>query len=169
MSASTPNVSSQPVSYLDRHPAFLPLLIAAVFAVIGAGMLPYDYYVFLRCLLTVTGIFLIVHAARSARLGWLALAIPMIVLWAPAVFVVLPRVVWEVLDVLVAALLVVAGVLIPAPTGTTESGQKRWEWWKIALLTYGIGTFLCLMTVYSTGGGNPDCVVEYDRSGAYCG
>ena len=111
-------------TFLDRHPALLPLLIAATFAFVGAGLLPYSYYVFLRCVLTVTAAFIMVHAIRSERLGWLALAIPMFILWAPAAWIVLPRVVWEVLDVVVAGLLVLAGALIPAPRSSADPDGK---------------------------------------------
>ena len=170
--SSSASASAQDTAptYLDRHPAFLPLLIAGIFALVGAGLLPYDYYVFLRCVLTITAVFIVVHAIRSERLGWLALGIPIFILWAPAAWVILPRAAWEVLDVVVAGLVILAGVLIPAPKGATtdEKSVTRWQWWKVALLVYGIGAFACSVTVYSTGSGNPDCIVQYDRAGSYC-
>jgi hypothetical protein len=156
-------------AFLDRRPAFLPLAIAALFAVVGAALLPYGYYVFLRYVLTLTSVFIVVHAIRSKQFGWLGLAIPMLILWSPAPWITLPRAVWGVFDVMVAALLIFAGSLIPAPMKVDENGQSvPWSWWKIALLVYGVGA--CLVVVMSSGGstGNPDCVTQYDRYGASC-
>ena len=157
-------------TFLDRHPAFLPLLIVATFAVVGAGLLPYSYYIFLRWVLTFTAVFIVVHAIRSERLGWLALAIPMFILWAPAAWIILPRAVWQILDVVVGGLLVLAGVLIPAPrilAGPDGKEVVRWQWWRLALVVYGIGALL--FWTYSTEDGYIECTVEFDRTGRYCG
>lgn len=119
-----------------------------------------------RVTITVAAAFVIVHSVRSRQYAWLALAIPVGLLFAPAVFVALPATVWKVLDVVTAALLLLTGLLIPNPSTLTEDGQKRWEWWKVALLVFAIGWVLLGIGVYGTGSGCES--VSYGRIGPYC-
>jgi hypothetical protein len=157
------------LSYLDRHPALIPLLLCAVLCLIGAGNLPYDYYRFLRITITVAGVFVIVHSVRSKQFGWLALGIPVVILFAPAVWVVLPAVVWKVLDVATAGLLILAGFLIRNPPAPAKDDPRRWEWWKVALLVFGIGWVALAIGVYGSSGLGDGCPsYSYDRSGPYC-
>jgi len=156
-----------PQPYLERRPALIPLVVVAFLALVGAGNLPYDYYIFLRCALTTAGVFVVVHSIRSGWLGWLALGIPMVILWAPAVFIPLPASTWKVLDIIVAIVLVVAGLLLPSPA-RTDDGSPRWKWWAVALLVFGIGWLTSATTVYATDSGDTGCVQQYDNRGSWC-
>jgi hypothetical protein len=168
---TSPSVSEKNVvpTFLDQHPALAPVLIAAFFAVIGAAFLPYGYYVFLRIVLCMTAVFIGVHAIRSKRFWWLALTVPMLVLWAPAALIHLPRSVWAVLDLIVAGIMIGAGIRIAATTKDKEDGTGPfWAWWKVALLVYGIGIIVAV--VFSHGGSDSsrDCVLDYERFGTTC-
>jgi cytosine/uracil/thiamine/allantoin permease len=137
-------------------------------ALVGSSNLPYDYYVFLRCALTVTGVFVIVHSIRSHRLAWLGVGIPTVILWAPAVFIPLPTSVWKILDVIIAITFVVAGLVLPGPDGPREDGSPRSQWWKITLVVFGIGWLLSVITVYASGVGPNDCVQQSDTRALWC-
>jgi len=166
--ADAPPGWAQP-SFLERHPMFLPAYVAAGIALLALFPWPYGYYVFLRWALTITAALLTVHAVRSRQQAWLFLSIPMMILLAPAVFIVLDREIWAFLDFAAAVGLCLAGSSIRAPGGPRPDAKPRWEWWQIALLVYGIGLALALISI-PVGGGSSGlpCEMQYGRSGTFC-
>lgn len=156
-----------PRSWLENRPAFVPLLIAAGLALIGAADMPYGYYEFLRVALTITGVVVLVHAVRSESWGWLALGIPIIFLWAPAVFVPLPAAAWKVLDLMVAAALIVGALLIPGPPDDRNSGSTRMSSLKVNVLVVLIGVGLSFIAL-SPSSNDVDCVLQRDGRSTWC-
>lgn len=146
-------------AFLEQRPALAPLTVAAFFTLLAAGRQPGDFYVFLRCMLAVAAVFLAVAAVRSRAFGWLAVAVGVFVLWSPARIITLGRLEWQAADVLGAALLLFAGMFIPAPAAG-PSGVPRRPWWHVALAVCGIGAFVTAMLVGVTGAGDPACTPE---------
>lgn len=58
-------------------------LVTGVASFVAIGNLPYDYYEFLRWLITVAGVSLAIQANKEGKRGWLFLAIPAVALWNP--------------------------------------------------------------------------------------
>ena len=171
-SSPTPNVGASPSSrsvtapFTEQHPAFVVTIIAAFLSLLAILPWPYEYYIFLRWTLSITAVFVGVHAVRNKQQGWLFAAIPIFLLWAPAAFFPLDRGVWSVLNVLAAGVLVASGWFLGGPPTPRPDGKPRWEWWKIAVLSFGIGLVLALL-------GQPainavDCDLSYERAGTSC-
>lgn len=156
-----------PKPWLENRPAFIPLLAGAGLATVGAADMPYGYYEFLRCALTIIGVVVVVHAVRSQRYGWLALGIPIIILWAPAVFVPLPTPVWKFLDLVVAAALTIGALLIPGPRADPQDGSRRVASWKVNALVVLIGAVVALIALSPQSNGI-DCVQQQDGRSSWC-
>lgn len=164
--SSVTQASATPV--LAQKPVLVPASIAAGLSLLAIFAWPYGYYQLLRFVLSATAVLIAVHAVRSANQRWFLLAIPMFLLWAPAGLVTLDRPVWAVLNVLAAIGLVCAGWLIHAPDDDDADGKRRWSWWQIALLVYGVTLILTLvMQPFGAAGADPSC--ELTRSGSLCG
>lgn len=159
--------ATAPRSWLEKRPAFIPLLIAAGLALLGAADMPYGYYDFLRSALTITGALVVVHAVRSERRGWLALGIPIIILWAPAVFVPLPATVWKILDLAAAVALTAAALLIPEPSVDPNDGSRRPEAWKVNALVVLVGAGFLLIGLSPSSDGI-DCIPQRDGRSSWC-
>jgi hypothetical protein len=126
-------VPPQSTSYVDRRPAFIPMLVVAMVALVGAGRMPIEYYDFLRAVMISGGLLVIAHAVASAKYGWIGLGLPMAFLWAPGSQISFDRPVWQLLDVAVAIAVLLAGTLIPAATPKRQpdgSWWGPWAWWK---------------------------------------
>jgi hypothetical protein len=156
------DAATRPLPIGESHPALWVCVAAAVLAIIAVFPLPIGYYGFLRFALCAAGVVLAIVALRSTQPGWLALAIPMVVLWAPSTWLSLPRETWIALDVLVAAALVGAGLLIPAPQVEYDGDRpfKRWPWWKIAAVVVGVALIVWIGT--QGAGYGLDCETVYD-------
>lgn len=142
MSAEAPAEST---NYLDRRPAFVPMLSVAMVALIGAGRMPIEYYDFLRAVMISGGLLVIAHAITSGKYGWIAFGLPMAVIWAPGSQISFDRPVWEVLDIVAAILALVAGTMIPAAKPKQQydgSWTKPWAWWKFLAVAVLVGLFL---------------------------
>ena len=99
-------------SPITTRPTLPVLLIAAAIALIGALDMPYGYYQFLRWALTITGVYIIYASIRNGVAAWSTFGIALLVLFLPAVLVILPASIWKPIDVVVAVLLVCAGFSI---------------------------------------------------------
>jgi hypothetical protein len=64
--------------------------------------MPYDFYVLLRGLVSISAVFLGVFAVIRGNSVWLVLAVPVFVLWFPLFGVTMDRGSWAVLNVLAA-------------------------------------------------------------------
>lgn len=174
--ASSPPPSRAPValpssrnstqSFMEAHPAFVVSCAAAFLSLLAIFPWPYEYYIFLRWALSITAVFVGVHAVRSKQQMWLMAAIPIFLLWAPAAFFPLDRALWSVLNVVAAGVLVAAGWFLWGPVTARPDGKRRWEWWKIAALTFGIGLVLAFLGQPAIGA--VDCDITYERSGGAC-
>jgi hypothetical protein len=138
----------EPADFAERRPAFVPLLICALAALIAVQDLPYVAYEFLRVLLTSAAGFLIFRAILAEKWWWIIAGAIIGFLWAPAGWVSFPQPVWQILDVAVAITLIIAGATIPA-SPLNEEG-KRMSWWLFALLWFG-GTMMLMWGALTTG------------------
>jgi hypothetical protein len=100
------------MSFAEKHPIFWPLAAAAGLALLGILNLPYGYYEFLRWVLTGASILLAVYAWRTEKKAWLALAVPIFILWFPPFQIFMDKSAWVVLDLLAGAALIWAGLSI---------------------------------------------------------
>ena len=164
--ATPPASCDSSQSFMEAHPALVVACAAAFFSLLAILPWPYEYYVFLRWALSITAVFIGVHAIRSEQQMWLFAAIPIFVLWAPAAFFTLDRAVWSVLNVTAAVVLVAAGWFLSGPMTARPDGKRRWEWWKIAALTFGIGLALAFLGQPAIGA--VDCDIAFERSGTAC-
>jgi hypothetical protein len=73
-----------------------------VTSLIAVFDMPYDYYVLLRGLVSISAIFLGFYAVLREQWIWLSLAIPAFVLWFPLFGITLARESWAVLNLLAA-------------------------------------------------------------------
>ncbi|HOA87383.1 MAG: DUF6804 family protein [Microbacteriaceae bacterium] len=164
--AAARSAGSSTRALLEEHPALVVSCIAAALSFFAVFPWGYEYYIFLRWTLSITAVFLGIHAVRSSQQIWLLAAIPILVLWAPGALIPLERVVWGTLNVVAAGVLVAAGWYITRPATRREDGKPRWEWWKIAALTFGIALVFALIA--QPGNRAVDCDVRYERSGTFC-
>lgn len=142
MSAEAPAEST---NYLDRRPAFVPMLFVAMVALIGAGQMPIEYYDFLRAVMISGGLLVVAHAVASGKYGWIALGLPMAIIWSPGSQISFDRPVWQLLDIAAAIAVLVAGTMIPAakPKPDHDGGWTLpWAWWKFAGVAILVGLFL---------------------------
>lgn len=121
---------SQDFGYLDGRPALVPLLAVAVVAFIGIADHPYEYYLFLRGVVTGAAVLVIVYSIYCRQLPWLVLAAFMVLIWAPAGWFQFQQSTWRLLDLLLAVALAVAGSVMKYTPG---NGFNQVSWWKIAL------------------------------------
>lgn len=165
VTAETP---TQVKSSIEQAPAVPAGLIGAVLALVGAFPLPYAYYPFLRVALCVTAVTLVVFAIRSEKLKPAIPAVPIVILWLPSALVVLPRGVWQVLDVVVAGVLVVMGLSIKAPPSRSQPGEpdRRLPWFALTGVVYAVAAVVALAFLWHSGGACTD--VSYDHSGSTC-
>ena len=161
-----PSSRTSTLPFTEEHPAFVVACIAALLSSLAIFPWPYEYYIFLRWTLSTTAVLLGVHAVRGKQQMWLFAAIPIFLLWAPAAFFPLDRGVWSFLNIVAAAVLVAAGWFLTAPVTPRSDGKPRWEWWKIAALTYGLGVVLAFLGQPAIGA--VDCDLSYGRSGTFC-
>lgn len=82
----------------------LSYLMAAtgIASILALFDMPYDFYVLLRGLVSISAVFLGVFAVIRAKFVWLVLAVPAFVLWFPLFGVTMDRESWAVLNVLAA-------------------------------------------------------------------
>ena len=106
---------------MSRRPHLVPCLIAAVMALIAIADLPYGYYTLMRLVVCPTAIFVVVMAAKSHQMWAVWLYAITGLLFNPLVPVHLTKGIWQPLDFLAAAALVVAAFAIR--TGKAETGN----------------------------------------------
>lgn len=85
----------KPLSYL--------MAATGVASILALLEMPFDYYIMLRGLVSVSAVLLGVFAVTRRKFGWLAIAIPAFALWFPLFGVTMERESWAVLNVLAAA------------------------------------------------------------------
>jgi len=94
------------------RPHFVPCIIAAVMALVAIADLPYGYYTLMRLVVCATAIFVIVVAAKSGQSWGIWLYGIIGLLFNPLIPIHLTKGIWQPLDFLAAAALVVAGFAI---------------------------------------------------------
>jgi len=97
---------------MRNRPHLAPCIIAAAMALIAVADLPYGYYTLMRLVVCATAIYVIVIAARSGQTWGIWLFGIVALLFNPLVPVHLTKGIWQPLDFLAAAALVVAGFAI---------------------------------------------------------
>ncbi|TFB96679.1 MULTISPECIES: DUF6804 family protein [Cryobacterium] len=160
------DAASAQLSFTNRYPAIVPATFAGGLALVGALDLPYGFYFYFRTALSSAAVLLAFFAIRSERPAWLALFVPICILWTPVAWIHLSRGTWQVLDVIVAGFLIAVGFAIPAPPEQKNDDDgtvlKRMVWWKMTAIALALTIFF-VMAFSGSGSGNPDCVTTYDR------
>lgn len=137
--------SADSINFLDRRPAFVPMIFIAIVALIGAGRMPIEYYDFLCAAMIAGGLLVIAHAIASGKYVWIALGLPMAVIWSPGSQISFDRPVWQLLDIVAAIAALVAGTMIPAAKSKQQadgSWTMPWAWWKFTGVAALVGFFM---------------------------
>jgi len=94
------------------RPHLAPCIIAASMALIAIADLPYGYYTLMRLVVCATAIFVIVIAAKSRQMWAVRLYAIIGLLFNPLIPIHLTKGIWQPIDFLAAAALVVAAFTI---------------------------------------------------------
>ena len=101
---------------MSDRPHFVPCLIAAVVALVAIADMPYGYYTLMRLVVCATAIFVIVVAVKRGQM-WAVWAFSILaLLFNPVVPVNLTKGLWQPLDFIAGAMLILAAVVVRRQT-----------------------------------------------------
>jgi hypothetical protein len=124
-------VTTRPAAAFTR-PALAPGILVAIVLVAGLALLPSDWFISVRFIVTILALIMCVFAARGRTWWALALLAGIAVLWNPVLVIPLGGQGWQALQYAAALVAVVAGVLIKVPAeaggrpgGAVSAGPRR--------------------------------------------
>jgi len=98
--------------FLRQRPHLIPCIIAAAMSLIAIADLPYGYYTLMRLVVCATAILVLVVAARSGQMWAVWLYGIFALLFNPVVPVHLTKGLWQPIDFVTGAMLVVAAIVV---------------------------------------------------------
>ena len=100
------------MTWLRSRPHFVPCLIAAVMALVAIADLPYGYYTLMRLVVCATAVFVLVVAARGGQMWAVWVYSIIALLFNPVVPVHLTKGLWQPLDFIAGAVLIIAAIFV---------------------------------------------------------